>query len=130
MRASWPGVDCDVCIGDQKGPHASPYAPLTETGWLRLARCVVEDGWPLRPAAERFQVSPTTGSGLGGPYRALGEAAWSTAPARPHHSPACTPPRTERRIIKVRVLTRFGRTRLDRATGQLYADTNATALAS
>ena len=38
--------------------HAN--APLSELGRLRLARCVVEDGWPLRRAAERFQVSPTT----------------------------------------------------------------------
>jgi transposase InsO family protein len=36
-------------------PHRN--APLTETGRLRLARCVVEDGWPLRRAAERFQVT-------------------------------------------------------------------------
>ena len=35
-------------------------APLSETGRLRLARCVVDDGWPLRRAAERFQVSHTT----------------------------------------------------------------------
>ncbi len=28
-------------------------APLTPTGRLRLARCVVEDGWPLHRAAER-----------------------------------------------------------------------------
>ncbi|RAG81772.1 IS481 family transposase, partial [Streptacidiphilus pinicola] len=27
-------------------PHRN--APLTETGRLRLARCVVDDGWPLR----------------------------------------------------------------------------------
>ena len=27
-------------------PHAN--APLTELGRLRLARCVVDDGWPLR----------------------------------------------------------------------------------
>ncbi len=32
-------------------------APLTPTGWLRLARCVVEDGWPLRRAAERFRTA-------------------------------------------------------------------------
>ncbi|WP_299276299.1 leucine zipper domain-containing protein, partial [uncultured Georgenia sp.] len=38
--------------------HAN--APLTPTGRLRLARCVVEDGWPLRRAAERFGVSVTT----------------------------------------------------------------------
>ncbi|MFL6144679.1 MAG: IS481 family transposase, partial [Labedaea sp.] len=38
--------------------HAN--APLTAAGRLRLALCVVQDGWPLRRAAERFQVSPTT----------------------------------------------------------------------
>ena len=38
-------------------------APLPETGRLRLARCVVEDGWSLRRAAERFQVSATDSSG-------------------------------------------------------------------
>jgi len=41
--------------------------PLTPTGRLRLARCVVEDGWPLRRAAERFQVAVTTGEALGRP---------------------------------------------------------------
>lgn len=30
------------------------------TGRLRLARCVVDDPWPLRRAADRFQVSVTT----------------------------------------------------------------------
>ena len=35
-------------------------ASLTPTGRLRLASCVVEDGWPLRWAAERFAVSVTT----------------------------------------------------------------------
>lgn len=31
-------------------------AILTPKGRLRLARCVVEDGWPLRRAAERFRI--------------------------------------------------------------------------
>jgi transposase len=35
-------------------------APLTETGRLRLARVIVEDGRPVRRAAERFQVSHPT----------------------------------------------------------------------
>jgi hypothetical protein len=39
-------------------PHAN--ATLTERGRLNLARCVAEDGWPLRRAAERFQVSHNT----------------------------------------------------------------------
>jgi len=38
--------------------HAN--ALLTPKGGLRLARCVVENGWALRRAAERFQVSVTT----------------------------------------------------------------------
>ncbi|GAB1326379.1 hypothetical protein ACE1SV_07180 [Streptomyces sennicomposti] len=54
-------------------PHRN--APLTETGRLRLARCVVEDGWPLRRAAERFQISPTTSSGAARAVRLPGDAA-------------------------------------------------------
>lgn len=46
--------------------------PLTETGRLRLARCVVEDGWPVRGAAERFQVSHTTAARWARRYRQHG----------------------------------------------------------
>jgi hypothetical protein len=35
-------------------------SPLTETGRLRLARCVVDEGWPPARAATRFGVSATT----------------------------------------------------------------------
>jgi transposase len=49
-------------------------ASLTPTGRLRLARCVVEDGWPLRRAAERFGVSVTTAQRWSGRYRELGQA--------------------------------------------------------
>ena len=55
-------------------------APLTETGRLRLARCVVEDGWPVRRAAERFQVSHTTAARWAGRYRQSGAA--GMAPGR------------------------------------------------
>ena len=56
-------------------------APLTETGRLRLARCIVEDGWPVRRAAERFQVSQTNAAG--GPYATAspGRREWPTGPA-------------------------------------------------
>lgn len=40
--------------------HAN--APLTPEGRRRLARLVVEEGWPVRRAAKRFQVSPATAS--------------------------------------------------------------------
>ncbi|RPE36041.1 IS481 family transposase [Kitasatospora cineracea] len=91
-------------------PHRN--APLTETGRLRLARCVVEDGWPLRRAAERFQVSPTTAKRWADRYRELSEAGMTDRSSRPHHSPNRTPTRTERRIIKVRVLRRWGPARI------------------
>lgn len=87
-------------------------APLTPTGRLRLARCVVDDQWPLRRAAERFQVAVTTAVRWAGRYREHGEAGLEDRSSRPRHSPARTPTRTERRIIKVRVLRRWGPARI------------------
>jgi transposase InsO family protein len=75
-------------------------APLSELGRLRLARCVVDEGWPLRRAAERFQVSPTTAARWAGRYRRLGAAGMADRSSRPQRSPRRTPTRTERRIIK------------------------------
>ena len=69
-------------------------APLSETGRLRLARCVVEDGWPLRRAAERFQVAVTTAARWAARYRQLGPAGMADRSSRPHHSPNQTPTRT------------------------------------
>ncbi|RMI27558.1 leucine zipper domain-containing protein, partial [Nocardia stercoris] len=87
-------------------------APLTELGRLRLARCVVDDGWPLRRAAERFQVSATTAKRWSDRYRTAGATAMSDRSSRPRHSPNRTPTRTERRIIKVRLLRRWGPARI------------------
>jgi transposase InsO family protein len=91
-------------------PHRN--APLTETGRLRLARCVVDEGWPLRRAAERFQVAVTTARRWAGRYRQYGEAGMTDRSSRPHSSPRRTPTRTERRIIKVRTLRRWGPARI------------------
>jgi len=61
-------------------------APLTELGRLRLARCVVEDGWPVRRAAERFQVSPTTAARWAARYRDLGAAGMADRPWRAYQA--------------------------------------------
>ncbi|GFM20665.1 transposase [Mycobacterium sp. PO1] len=87
-------------------------APLSETGRLRLARCIVEDGWPLRRAAERFQVAVTTAARWAARYREFGANGMSDRSSRPHRSPNRTPTRTERRIIKVRVIRRWGPARI------------------
>jgi len=86
VRAFRFGVDCDVYTNRKAlVPHRN--APLTETGRLRLARCVVEDGWPLRRAAERFQVSPSTAQRWADRYRTHGEAGMADRSSRPHHNP-------------------------------------------
>jgi transposase InsO family protein len=87
-------------------------APLTETGRLRLARCIVEDGWPVRRAAERFQVSHTTAARWAARYRELGAAGMADRSCRPRRSPARLPRRTERRIIGLRVSQRLGPARI------------------
>jgi transposase InsO family protein len=87
-------------------------APLSETGRLRLARCVVDEGWPLRRAAERFQVSHTTAARWAARYRQLGAGGMADRSSRPRRSPARTARRTERRIIGLRVTARLGPARI------------------
>jgi transposase len=48
--------------------HAN--APFIPTGRERLARLIVEDSWPIRRAAERFQCSPATAAKWARRYRA------------------------------------------------------------
>jgi len=87
-------------------------APLSQTGRLRLARCVVQDGWPLRRAAERFQVSVTTAARWAGRYREHGPAGMADRSSRSHRSPRRIPARVERRILKVRLARRWGPARI------------------
>lgn len=90
--------------------HAN--ALLTPKGRLRLAKCIVEDKWPLRRAAERFQVSVTTAARWADRYRALGEAGMADRSSRPVSSPRRTSVRRERRIIAIRVNRRWGPARI------------------
>jgi hypothetical protein len=90
--------------------HAT--ATLTPRGRLLPARCVLDQGWTLRRAAERFQVSATTAGRWAGRYREHGAAGRHDRSSRPHRSPRRTPIRTQRRLIKVRVIRRWGPARL------------------
>ena len=65
-------------------PHRN--APLTETGRLRLARCIVEHGWPIARAAQRFQVARTTATKWADRYSELGAAGMVDRSSRPHRS--------------------------------------------
>jgi leucine-zipper of insertion element IS481 len=101
-------VDCDICTGDLEALVTHANAPLTPAGRLRLARCVVDDRWPLRRAAERFQVSVSTAARWALRYRDQGVSGMQDQSSRPRSSPNRTPTRTERRVIKVRVLRSVG----------------------
>lgn len=84
--------------------HAN--APLTPEGRRRLAVLIVEEGWPVRRAAERFQVSPATASRWARRYR--DGLPMTDCTSRPHSSPNKTPQRLERRIVKLRYCRRWG----------------------
>lgn len=90
--------------------HAN--APLTPTGRLRLARCVVDDGWALRRAAERFGVSVTTAKRWADRYRAEGAGGMGGRSSRPLRCPHRTARRTERRVLALRVSRRWGPARI------------------
>jgi hypothetical protein len=105
-------VDHHIYAEQQEALMPHRNAPLTETGRLRLARCVVEDGWPLRRAAERFQVSHATAARWAARYRQQGAAGMADRSSRPHASPARTPVRAERRIVRLRVGKRLGPARI------------------
>ncbi|KWX03654.1 transposase [Carbonactinospora thermoautotrophica] len=96
-------------------PHRN--APLSETGRLRLARCVVEDGWPLRAAAERFGVSHTTAKRWADRYRQQGAAGMVDRPSRPHRSPTRTPAEVEERIVALRRAHKIGPVRIAARVG-------------
>ena len=83
-----------------------PNAPLTPEGRRRLAVLIVDDGWTIRRAAERFQVSPATASKWAKRYRS-GEALTDRS-SRPQRSPHRLCSRRERRIIALRFTRRWG----------------------
>lgn len=91
---------------------SNAMAPLSETGRLRLAKCVVDQGWSLRRAAERFGVSVTTARRWASRYRQHGKAGMTDRSSAPKHSPRRTPTRTERRMLGLRVTRRWGPARI------------------
>ena len=84
--------------------HAN--APLTPEGRRRLASLIVDEGWAVRRAAERFQCSPATASRWSRRYRA--GLPLTDRSSRPHHSPSRALQHLERRIVNLRFTRRWG----------------------
>jgi transposase InsO family protein len=73
-----------------------------------LARLIVEDGWPIAQAAQRFQVSWPTAKRWSDRYRELGPAGMLDRSSRPHHSPNATTAPVLRKIVHLRWKQRLG----------------------
>lgn len=84
--------------------HAN--APLTPEGRRRLTVLVVEQGWSLRRAAERFQCSPATVKRWADRYRA--GLPLIDRSSRPTSSPNRLSRKTEHRIVALRFTRRWG----------------------
>jgi transposase InsO family protein len=81
---------------------------LTPRTRLRLARLVVEEGWPATEAARMFLVCPATARKWAARYRDQGPAGMTDRSSRPRRSPARTPEVVVRRIVALRWRHRLG----------------------
>jgi transposase InsO family protein len=86
--------------------HAN--AALTPRARLRLARLVVEQGWPVARAAERYDVSWATANRWARRYAQTGPAGMTDRSCRPHRSPGRTPAPVVRAIVRLRWRKRLG----------------------
>ncbi len=83
-------------------------AVLTPVTRLRLARLVVDHGWPIRRAAERYDVSRPTAKRWVERYREHGEHGMKGRSRRPDYSPTRTPQPLVRKIVLLRRKQRLG----------------------
>ena len=86
--------------------HAN--AALTPRARLRLARLIVDEGWPVARAAERYDVSWPTAARWARRYREAGAAGMTDRSSRPHRQPNRTPAPVVRAIVHLRWRKRLG----------------------
>ena len=83
-------------------------AALSPVGRLKLARLIVDDGWPIARAAERFQVSWPTAKRWADRYRQLGAAGMADRSSRPHRQPNRTSQPLIRKVVHMRWKHKLG----------------------
>jgi transposase InsO family protein len=81
---------------------------LTPRARLRLARLVVDQGWSIPRAAERYDVSWRTAKKWADRYRAEGPAGMADRSSRPHRQANRTPRPVVRKIVHLRWKQRLG----------------------
>jgi transposase InsO family protein len=86
--------------------HAN--AALTPRARLRLAQLVVDHGWPIARAAERYDVSWPTAKRWADRYRSMGPMGMGDRSCRPHRVANRTPAPVVRKIVHLRWKQRLG----------------------
>jgi transposase InsO family protein len=86
--------------------HAN--AALTPRARLRLARLIIDEGWSIPRAAERYDVSWRTAKKWAERYRTDGPAGMVDRSSRPHRQPRRTPAPVVRKIVHLRWKQRLG----------------------
>jgi len=83
-------------------------AALTPVQRLRLARLIVDDGWPISAAADYYRVSWDTASKWSRRYVDLGAEGMTDRSSRPHRHPNRTPQAMVKKIVHLRIKKRLG----------------------
>lgn len=83
-------------------------AALTPRARLRLARLIIDHGWPPARAAERYDVSWKTAAKWAARYRDEGPAGMVDRSSAPHRQAGRTPAAVVRRIVALRLRHRLG----------------------
>ena len=85
-----------------------PNAALTPKIRRRMVGCVMEQGWSVAAAAERFQVDPKTVRKWRDRYRAEGRVGLPDRSSRPRSCPWRTPDAKRSEVIDLRRRRRWG----------------------
>ena len=89
--------------------HAThALAALTPRARLRLGQLVVDQGWPIARAAERYDVSWKTAAKWARRYAVEGAMGMGDRSSAPHHQPNRTPQPVVRKIVHLRWKHRLG----------------------
>ena len=95
-----------------------PNASLTPRGRRKIVRVVIDDGWTIEAAADRFQVDAKTVRKWRDRYLLEGDAGLFDRSSRPHTSPNRTPVECRRRIIELRKQRRWGASHIGHEVGR------------
>jgi transposase InsO family protein len=101
-------------------PHARtqhPNAPLTPQGRRRMVACLLDRGWTVEMAAQRFQIDAKTVRKWRDRYLAEGEAGLLDRSSRPHRCPSRTTAELRRRVLQLRRRHRWGADHIAHETG-------------